>query len=234
MRNKPRCTALVSVTASFTAFCAAGRLVSAVTDGTSGGATVSYVAAWLSAFLVLKAGTSFLDDPSAEEETIGLDSDDADGVTASQQTKKMSLSCDAVACVLSLAVLLLANFAMGALLGGEPAAAVTLRAVVIGTTVKPICEESLFRFAYISVLIRHGRLSRASAIFVTSVLFALVHSRETMLFAAGAGLILGILATRHYEIGRAGAIRGAACSLAVHSAYNLTLYAVAAFMPHAA
>ena len=208
-------SAASAVFASFVAFFTGGGITFLFfQQGDTGrlGVLVSvlpYLAGWLCAVGVLKLSSRLLPDSSAEEE----------GLPTHFPVKE-----DVLASVLALAVLLAANFAAAFLSGESVSGEVTLAAVLTGVFLKPYCEETLFRYGMLSLLIRCGKLSRAVSVTVSALTFALIHPIESMPFAAFAGAVLGILATRHS--GKAGLRRGVSCTFAVHAAYNLILYLV--------
>jgi len=168
-----------------------------------------YLAGWLCAVGVLKLSSRLLPDSSAEEE--GLPT-------------HFPVKGDLTASLLALGLLLCGNFAAFFISGADLQSEITLGAVLVGVLVKSYCEETFFRYGMLSLLIRCGKLSRAVSVTVSALMFALIHPIESMPFAAFAGAVLGILATRHS--GKAGLRRGAVCTFAVHAVYNLILYLV--------
>lgn len=219
--NSDKLSSLGAVFASFCAFFTASGILSLVLrDAAIGvlGSLVPYLFGWLCAVGVLKFAARLLPERDAEEESAAF------GDEGELHENKYSLKSDIYASVLTLALLLLLNFALSFFADGK-SAEFSAAAFVIGAFLKPFCEETYFRYGISVILMRSGKLSRSMAVAVSAVLFALIHKASAMPFALVAGVLLGILATRHTDR-KDGFRRGAVCSLAVHAAYNLILYAV--------
>lgn len=205
MKNKfVAVSAAVAVEIAFLAFYSGSAMLS----GAFGG-TLAYIFGWLCAVGVLKVASCFLPDSSAEEESLPT---------------HFPVKGDLTASLLALGLLLCGNFAAFFISGTDLQSEITLGAVLVGVFVKPYCEETFFRYGMLSVLIRYGKFSRTVSVTVSALMFALIHPTKSLPFALFAGIVLGILATRHS--GKAGLRRGAVCTFAVHAVYNLILYLV--------
>lgn len=217
MRSDRAVRAIAAVLLSFALLFAVSSLVSALIsyDSSPLGILVSlipYLFGFVAAGISLRLALPYTFDPSAEEERAVPDGADTE---IPEPTEKSGAWLHMA---LALVMLLAVNFAIGALYGTSEAFSGARLAVsaAVGIAVKPLCEEILFRGAYLRVLSHRGGLPIWAAVSVQAVLFAAIHRGHGAVFALFAGFVLGVLAAKHSCLK----------SLAVHAAYNMILYAV--------
>lgn len=176
-----------------------------------------YLAGYVAALFLLKICVSFLPKPDAEGEIVTED--------APRETKAPAVNRTVVISA-ALILLLGMNFAVYFVSGGGEARGVDelVVAASLGVLVKPALEEILFRYLYLFVLTKYGRMRLHHAVILQAVLFALWHRPSAMVFALLAGVVLGAVAAVSHDGKKDGFIRGCTDAVLVHALHNLVLY----------
>lgn len=221
--NNLRTAAVFATAVSFLAFVVSGALFNLA----GANEIISYLAAYFCSIFVVRFVGRLVPEEYREEAAM-LDGDEP--------------KCDAkrhgffgyltLSCATTLVCLLAANVLVGIVFGANGAATLTPEKVLVSVIIKPFCEETLFRGAYLSLLFRRG-ISELTSTFVTALMFSAIHRGASVPLAFFAGILLALLVLRvskRAESEHRSEKIALASAFAVHGIYNLILCIASAML----